>query len=446
MSDRTAIASFGKNRKFRHCKANLLGGALLLWSWFFELVSNIPALLRLRKHYRKSTSQATKVVIFSDNLDETNGIAINARQVVEYLRNQDCDLVLMGIAFHTRQGGLIEKCGTHLLPQAYSMEQVGYNESELAIPCLPSFIAWLAENRVKLIEIETPSSGGMMIAACAKIIGIRVISHYRTDIFAYSDLLVSSRMLVYFIKTWVSLFNRWTAPVIVPSTYFIDKLQDESKLSSVQVRYLERGIPLESFGPDKAQNLWESYFEKTKQPKTRFLFVGRVSKEKELDLLIDLWKELRMQKNVELLIVGQGPYLHEMKAICAPWPEIVFSGKLHGTELAACYAEADFFVFPSGTDTFGNVVVEALASGTPALVSDMGGPRDIVDLQSGWVIPFRNRELWLKQLLQCCEITLDKSKYQSLSTQAVNRSKHFKLENAARILWDFYQEIDNVKH
>ena len=78
---------------------------------------------------------------------------------------------------------------------------------------------------------------------------------------------------------------------------------------------------------------------------------------------------------VRPLIVGDGPYMAEMKRLL---PDAIFTGYLQGEDLAAAYASADIFVFPSTTDTFGNVVLEAQASGIPAIVSDVGGPRDLV--------------------------------------------------------------------
>jgi len=75
-------------------------------------------------------------------------------------------------------------------------------------------------------------------------------------------------------------------------------------------------------------------------------------------------------------VVGDGPYAAMMKELL---PEGIYTGSLHREELAAAYASADFFVFPSTTDTFGNVVIEAQASGLPVIVSDVGGPRDLIE-------------------------------------------------------------------
>ena len=113
------------------------------------------------------------------------------------------------------------------------------------------------------------------------------------------------------------------------------------------------------------------------------LFVGRISKEKNLDTLVASTRKLADWKlAVRPLFVGDGPYLSEMKRLL---PDALFTGYLRGEELADAYASADFFVFPSTTDTFGNVVLEAQASGLPVIVSDVGGPRDLVSAWQGWL-------------------------------------------------------------
>ena len=107
------------------------------------------------------------------------------------------------------------------------------------------------------------------------------------------------------------------------------------------------------------------------------LFVGRISKEKNLDLIVTVASRLKGSKvPVRPIFVGDGPYMAEMKKLL---PNAIFTGYLDGEDLARAYASADFFVFPSTTDTFGNVILEAQSSGLPVIVSDIGGPRDLVE-------------------------------------------------------------------
>ena len=105
------------------------------------------------------------------------------------------------------------------------------------------------------------------------------------------------------------------------------------------------------------------------------LYVGRISKEKELDFLARVAGKIPKSAGVTFAFVGEGPFLEELKRKV---PQGIFTGVLHGEELAQAYASADLFVFPSTTDTYGNVVVEAMASGLPVVVSNQGGPAELL--------------------------------------------------------------------
>lgn len=106
------------------------------------------------------------------------------------------------------------------------------------------------------------------------------------------------------------------------------------------------------------------------------LFVGRLVREKNLDILAGAAKRLeRAGRPFRLAFVGEGPLLAELRRRL---PHAHFAGWQHGEDLARWYASADLFVFPSTTETFGNVVLEGFASGLPAIVADAGGVRDLV--------------------------------------------------------------------
>ena len=127
------------------------------------------------------------------------------------------------------------------------------------------------------------------------------------------------------------------------------------------IRLWSRGVDMEQFQPDRRIDLGLDG--------PVFLYVGRVAVEKNLPAFLDL--DLPGTK----VVVGDGPALPALKA---RYPDAVFMGLKRGDELAAIYASADVFVFPSRTDTFGNVIIEALASGTPVAAYPVTGPLDIL--------------------------------------------------------------------
>jgi len=121
---------------------------------------------------------------------------------------------------------------------------------------------------------------------------------------------------------------------------------------------------------------------------TTLIYVGRISREKNLDVLTEAFARACTQiDGLKLKIVGDGPYREEISQVCAGL-NVDFPGELGGDDLVRAYGQSDLFVFPSGTDTFGNVVLEAQASGIPVIVTDCGGPKEnIVNKETGLVVP-----------------------------------------------------------
>jgi glycosyltransferase involved in cell wall biosynthesis len=144
-------------------------------------------------------------------------------------------------------------------------------------------------------------------------------------------------------------------------------------IPSEKIRVYPRGIDIQKFHPAKRNGLMASAYNIPSDTR-KLLYVGRVSKEKNLHILANVFRSLcEATQNVHLVIVGDGPYLGEMKNELAGTP-CTFTGYLEGEKLTEVFASSDIFVFPSTTDTFGNVVLEAQASGLPVIVTDQGGP------------------------------------------------------------------------
>jgi glycosyltransferase involved in cell wall biosynthesis len=131
-----------------------------------------------------------------------------------------------------------------------------------------------------------------------------------------------------------------------------------------QTHHWPRGVDLEQFNPSVPPNP-----EINRLPGPILLNVGRVAVEKNIEAF------LQLQVSGTKVVVGGGPALERMRAL---YPDVVFLGPKHGTELASCYTAADVFVFPSRTDTFGLVNIEALACGVPVAALPVPGPIDII--------------------------------------------------------------------
>jgi glycosyltransferase involved in cell wall biosynthesis len=161
-------------------------------------------------------------------------------------------------------------------------------------------------------------------------------------------------------------FHRPSAGILVATESVAAQLRAKGL---VQTRPWSRGVDLAQFRPDIAPP--EAF---RSLPRPIQLYVGRVAVEKNIEAF------LAVGHPGTLIVVGDGPALADLKA---EFPAAIFLGNLSGEALAACYAGADVMVFPSHTDTFGLVMIEALACGTPVAAFPVPGPLDVLDESSG---------------------------------------------------------------
>jgi len=434
---RTVTSVFKPMKQVPHYRPGNVLSNLLVIRLVWQLLTNFSSILKLRKAYKKRKFQPENfsVVFYSDNLDEVNGIANSLRSLVPYLNSQGKKAHLWGSAFHTRTNGVVENSFVVLFPRAASMEQLGYADSELAIPYLAPVVKFLKRYPIDLIELETPSPGAWLIGITAKMIGIKIMSHYRTDVPNYTRSLVKEAWMRRYVLGFLRIFYQNTTPVISPCEAYRKILETEVKVKPKHIKVLPRGIPLENFSPSLRKHRTDSHI--------TFLYVGRISVEKNIPFLEKLWKEFcKENKNAELIFVGGGWYLETLKENMKEYSNVHFAGVKVGKELAEFYANADFFLFPSATDTFGNVIVESIASGTPVLVTDKGGPQDIVNNASkkcGWILQYEDLNAWKEQLKRCCEM-VGSPEYEQMRLASVEHGKNYTLEKMATAQWEFFRE------
>jgi len=157
------------------------------------------------------------------------------------------------------------------------------------------------------------------------------------------------------------------------------------------LRLWSRGIDTEAFNPVHRSSDIRAQI--NPEGKKMFLYAGRLAAEKDLDILISSIRSINLVHpgSAQFVIVGDGPYASRMKAVSPK--NVVFTGYLKGHALSTLYASCDVFVFPSSTETFGNVVLEAMASGLPVVAVNSGGVKDsIINNYNGFLCEPRNVE------------------------------------------------------
>ena len=232
------------------------------------------------------------------------------------------------------------------------------------------------------IHISTPGTVGLLELLIARLLNLPAAGTYHTDIPQYVRSLTNDEFLEQAAWNYMIWFYGQMEEVMVPSAGTRQQLQSRG-LPPERIKPLPRWVDTDSYSPGMCNpNFWKGRGLGTMV----LLYVGRISREKGLELLVDAFRKLVDDgAAIALAVIGDGPYREEMEAALCGYPSL-FTGYLAGEQLQMGYASADLFVFPSATDTFGNVVLEAQASGLPVIVSDEGGPRELmVDGETGLV-------------------------------------------------------------
>lgn len=238
--------------------------------------------------------------------------------------------------------------------------------------------------RPDIVHIATEGPLGWTALQAASYLKLPICSDFRTNFHAYSKHYgigwLNKPIMVYLRK-----FHNRTQCTMVPDAGLRDELQG---LGFQGVRVLARGVDTQLFDPARrSAALRESWGAAEQDPVV--LHVGRLAPEKNLATLVEAFEALRqIQPRARLVLVGDGPSRAELQARL---PDALFAGMRHGEDLAAHYASGDLFVFPSLTETFGNVTPEALASGLPVLAYDYAAAAQLIDNGvNGWRAPFGN--------------------------------------------------------
>lgn len=323
-----------------------------------------------------------KVAHFTDTFHEVNGVAHTLRQQLATAREvgKDYRIVICSDDAEHQQPGVraFRSIGAMALPE--------YPELKLLMPPLLKVVEFVHREGFTHLHIATPGPVGLAGLAAARLLGLPVSATYHTSFPQYAKALTEDSYAEDMMWKFMVWFYGQMDHVYVPSKATGDELVERG-IAAEKIRTYPRGVDVERFHPAKrTEILAERYGVEASE--FSFLYVGRVSREKNLHVLTEAYQLLLDQGiSARLVVTGDGPYRADMEAALQGSPA-VFTGYLGGDELCGVYASADVLVFPSATDTFGNVVLEAQASGIPVIVSDQGGPAEnMLDGETGLKTP-----------------------------------------------------------
>lgn len=245
-----------------------------------------------------------------------------------------------------------------------------YPELRALLPS-PGLERRLARFHPDIVHVVDPMLLGAMGIVWAQRLGVPLISSYHTNLAAYCSYF---RLGMLETPMWAyrrMLHNACDA-TLCPSPSTARHLRNQS---FERVGLWQRGVDAALFHPARRSPAWRQRMAGSDE-RPIALYVGRLSHEKNLTILTEAWNALR-GRDAHLVIVGDGPARSDLEEALRG-SSVTFTGYLQGEALAEAYASSDLFVFPSRTETFGQVVLEAMASGLAVLGFDADGVRDLV--------------------------------------------------------------------
>jgi glycosyltransferase involved in cell wall biosynthesis/predicted metal-dependent phosphoesterase TrpH len=256
------------------------------------------------------------------------------------------------------------------LPAAAELELPFYAGMKLGVPGLPDLVEALADGGYDLVHVTAPGPAGVAATMLSRITGVPLLASYHTELAAYAGMRSGDGGVEAIARAGLGAFYGAAAVVLSPSPA-ADASLVELGTEAARIGRWERGVDRDRFDPVKADR--EAY-----PGEIKVLYAGRLTREKGVDLLAESFLRARdADPRLHLLLAGGGPEEGELRARLGE--QATFLGWLGGEELARAYASADVFLFASATDTYGQVLLEAGASGLPVVAVAEGGPAALVE-------------------------------------------------------------------
>lgn len=290
---------------------------------------------------------------------EVNGVAMTLGRLCSGLRERGHTVnIVRPRQRHEKTGAQADgQCLTPGLPIP------GYPELRFGLPVAGQLRSLWREQAPDIVHVATEGPLGFSALNAASRLGIPVLSTFHTNFHTYSQH-YGVGWLQGGIEGYLRWFHNRTATTLAPTQALADTL---TRRGFERVGVLSRGVDTALFSPARRSPALRAEWG-AEGDSLVCIVVGRVAPEKNLDLALSAFAAIRQQHpTARMICVGDGPL---RESLARKYPEVSFVGARYGEALAAHYASADLFLFPSVTETFGNVVSEALASGLPVVAFD----------------------------------------------------------------------------
>ncbi|GAA5523039.1 glycosyltransferase family 1 protein [Aliifodinibius salicampi] len=369
-----------------------------------------------------------RVAIFTGNYNHIqDGVSLTLNRLVAYLETEGVPVIVFG---PTVENPPMDHEGEFV--PVPSVPMPGRSEYRITVGFPESAQKRLREFDPTLIHLATPDVLGFRAMRWAQANNIQIVASYHTHFTSYLKY-YNLDMLKLLGWKYLEWFYSQCKHIYVPSPSMAKELNEEG--IDEGIRIWARGVNTDEFNPKFRDMEWRRSIGIEDSDKV-VSFVSRLVWEKNLQTYVDTVKRLRQKyDSIKPMIVGDGPAKKELEHML---PEAHFTGFVTGDELSRAYASSDVFLFPSETETFGNVTLEAMSSGLPCVVADATGSRSLVESGvNGFLAAPRDT----KEFARCvAKILEDELMQESMAKAARQKALAYSWENVNKKLLENYRE------
>ena len=300
-----------------------------------------------------------RVALVADGIGGTHGVTHTIQRIRELgVAGFEVDVIGTDADVDRRLGAVAE------------IDVPFYNGLKIGVPSITAITEVIAEGRYELVHVCSPGPAGIAAWGIAKVLELPLVGSYHTELAAYAGLRSGFAHVEVLADYALGKFYGACDVVLSPSAATDDRLEQMGIEPSIIGRW-DRGVDLTRFDPELRD-------ESLLPGQVNVLYVGRLTKEKGLERLAEAFELARARDpRLHLVLAGGGPEEEVLRARLGD--HATFLGWQYGAELARTYASADVFLFASRTDTFGQVLLEAQASGLPVVAVAEGGPTSLIE-------------------------------------------------------------------
>ncbi|RCW66989.1 glycosyltransferase family 4 protein [Saliterribacillus persicus] len=369
-----------------------------------------------------------KIALFTDTFyPDINGVAKTLYRYTKYLDKKKISYLLF-----SPQNSYDDETAEHVYTQS-SFPFPLYPDCRISFPNSLHIRSILKNFKPDIIHVTTPFSIGLAGLQYAKKNRIPIVASYHTDFEKYLSYYHMGLLSKTFWR-YMEWFHQPMERIFVPSPYTLNQLKERN---FKHLEIWDRGVDTKTFHPIPSRNQLRKKY--NIRSKYIVCYVGRLSPEKNIDLLKNIIEKIPTpyQNDIHWIIAGDGPSRANLTKINNP--HVTFTGFLNQQDIATIYASSDIFVFPSTTETFGNVVLESMACGTPVIGANAGGVKTIIkDSFNGILCKEEDEDVYIEAIMKL----LDNDYWRKqMSQHAMTFAKKQEWDQKFEDLLHGYQEV-----